>query len=83
MLIPEIAAYIKDNNNCTAHGKDIYMQMVEYVAYDGEYDAASNTFTYTADGAESYAETGDMTWICGHCDRMIDWVGEHPRAEIE
>ena len=44
MLIPEIAPYIKDNNNCKSHGKDMYIQMVEYSYYTGEYDKDTNTF---------------------------------------
>ena len=84
MLIPEIAPYIMDDNNCKSHGKDIYMQMIEYVAYEGEYDTDTNTFTYTADNAAAYADSGgEMTWICGHCDRTVNWVGEHPQVEVE
>ena len=82
MLIPEIAPYIMDNNNCNSHGKDIYMQMMEYISYDGEYDKDTNTFSYTPDGAE-YTTSGEMTWHCGHCDYLIEWVGEHPQVEVE
>jgi hypothetical protein len=82
MLIPEIAPYIMDNNNCNFHGKDIYMQMMEYVSYDGEYDTDTNTFSYIPDGA-SHADSGDMYWLCGHCDRTVKWVGEHPQVEVE
>ena len=46
-----MVSIIKDSENCNDHGKGIYMQMVEYVSYDGEYDADTNSFIYTADGA--------------------------------
>jgi hypothetical protein len=81
MITPEMVSLINDNENCNDHGKGMYMQMVEYVSYDGEYDADTNTFTYTADGAESYADSEEMYWICGHCDRTVDWVSELPQAE--
>jgi hypothetical protein len=81
MLIPEIAPYIEDNNNCNSHGKDIYLQMMEYMSYDGEYDADTNTFTYNPDAAQ-YTDSGDMYWICGHCDRVIEWVGDNPQVEV-
>ena len=47
MLIPELAPYIKDNNQCKSHGKDMYIQMMEYIAYDGAYDKDTNTFATT------------------------------------
>jgi hypothetical protein len=81
MITPEMVSIIKDSENCNDHGKGIYMQMVEYVSYDGEYDADTNSFIYTADGAESYADSGEMYWICGHCDRTVDWVVDIPTAE--
>lgn len=81
MITPEMVSVIKDNENCNEHGKDTYMQMVEYLSYDGEYDASTNTFIYTTDGAESYADSGEMYWICGHCDRTVDWVADLPQAE--
>ena len=81
MITPEMVSVIKDNENCNEHGKGMYMQMVEYVSYDGEYDAPTNTFTYTADGAESYADGGEMYWICGNCDRTVTWISDIPTAE--
>ena len=73
MLVPEIAPYIKDNNNCKSHGKDMYIQMVEYSYYTGEYDKDTNTFTYDPNDGE-YAGSG-------HCSRTIEWVGHEPKAE--
>ena len=81
MITPEMVSIIDDNKNCHSHGKDMYMQMIEYVAYEGDYDKDTNTFTFTADGAESYADGGEMCWICGHCDRTVDWVADLPQAE--
>ena len=82
MLMPELAPYIKDNNNCKSHGKDMYIVMLEYIAYDGEYDKDTNTFTYNPDASE-YTDSGEMVWHCGHCDRLIEWIGEHPKVEVE
>ena len=82
MIVPEILDCIKDNENCKSHGKDIYMQIIEYVSYDGDYDVDSNTFVYSPDG-ESYTDDGDLRWICGHCDRMIEWVVDHPQVRVE
>ena len=79
MITPEMVSIIKDNENCNDHGK-VYLFMVEYVSYDGEYDANTNTFTYNPD-ASQYSDSGEMYWICGHCDRTIDWVVDHPTAE--
>ena len=80
MITPEMVSIIKDNENCNDHGKGTYMQMVDYVSYDGEYDANTNTFTYNPD-ASHYTDSGEIYWICGHCDRTIDWVVDHPQAE--
>ena len=82
MLVPEIAPYIKDNNNCNSHGKDIYLQLIEYSYYTGDYDKDTNTFTYDPDKGE-YAGDGDMEWCCGHCSRTIEWVGHNPQVEVE
>ena len=82
MLMPELAPYIKDNNNCKSHGKDMYIVMLEYIAYDGEYDKGTNTFTYNPDASE-YTDSGELNWHCGHCDRLIEWIGEHPKVEVE
>jgi hypothetical protein len=81
MITAEMVSIIDDNKNCNDHGKDMYMQMIEYVSYNGDYDRASNTFTFHADGAESYADSGEMYWICGHCDRTVTWVAAIPTAE--
>ena len=80
MLVPEIAPYIKDNNNCKSHGKDIYLSLAEYSYYTGDYDKDTNTFTYDPDKGE-YAGSGDMEWCCGQCSRTIEWVGHNPQAE--
>ena len=82
MLVPEIAPYIKDNNNCKSHGKDMYIQMMEYIAYDGAYDKDTHTFIYDSN-AEYTGDAGEMVWYCGHCDRMIEWVGHEPKVEAE
>ena len=82
MLMPELAPYIKDNNNCKSHGKDMYIVMLEYIAYDGEYDKDTNTFTYNPDASE-YTDSGALNWHCGHCARLIEWIGEHPKVEVE
>ena len=82
MLMPELAPYIKDNNNCKSHGKDMYIVMLEYIAYDGEYDKDTNTFTYNPDASEN-TDSGEMAWHCGHCDRMIEWVGHEPKVDVE
>ena len=82
MITSEMVSIIEDNENCNDHGKDVYMQMVEYVSYEGYYDKDANTFLYGHDGAESYANSGDMHWICGHCDRTITWVVDVPTAEV-
>ena len=83
MITPEMVSVIKDNENCNDHGNDIYMQMIEYVSYEGEYEADTHPFVYTADGAESYADGGDMIWICGDCDSTVDWVADLPQAEAQ
>ena len=80
MLVPEIAPYIKDNNNCNSHGKDIYLQLIEYTYCTGEYDKDNHTFIYFADSSE-HAGDGEMEWSCGHCSRRIEWVGNNPRVE--
>ena len=82
MLVPDMAAYIKDNNNCNSHGKDIYLQLVEYSYYGGRYDKGSHTFIYDSDTGE-HAGDGEMEWSCGHCSRRIEWVGNNPRVEVE
>ena len=46
MITPEMVSVIKDNENCNDHGNDIYMQMIEYVSYEGEYEADTHTFVY-------------------------------------
>ena len=81
MVISEMDSLINDNENCNSHGKAMYMQMIEYVYYEGDYDKDTNTFIYTADGAESYADGGEMYWVCGHCDRTLTWIADIPTAE--
>ena len=83
MVIPEMVSVIKDNQNCNNHGMAMYMQMIEYVAYDGDYNKDTNTFSYTPDGAESYADSGEMYWLCGHCDRTLTWLKSEPTAEAQ
>ena len=56
--------------------------MIEYIPYDWAYDKDTNTFAYNPDAAE-YTDSGEMTWHCGHCDRLIEWVGHEPKVDVE